>query len=84
MDDIISWIKANNLYFIMGYVLTHQEFTAEIWQVYEKFDEVRGLWVKLKKTRGWWGAGQTMEIALKIAYDKAVIGLPLPPRKVYD
>jgi hypothetical protein len=68
MADIISWIKSENLWFCVGYRIVHSEFDAEIWCHVNHGTRLL--------TTGWWGKGQTLEEALKMAYDKVLIGLP--------
>jgi len=61
--EIIEWIKQNKLWFVVGYRLTHQEFDAEIWTHTNRNGRIISV--------GWWGAGATMEEALRVAYEKA-------------
>ena len=68
MNDIISWIKAENLWFVMGYRIVHSEFDAEIWCHYNVGHKLL--------TKGWWGKGSMLEDALRMAYEKCKVGLP--------
>ncbi len=68
MNDIISWIKAENLWFCLGYRITHSEFNAEIWCHVNRGHKIL--------TEGWWGKGATLEAALEMAYEKCKVGLP--------
>lgn len=71
-SDILKWIKDNDLFFCVGYMKTKIEFSAEIWTYFYK--------LKKMKVIGWYGNGETMEAALQMAYERALIGLQNMPK----